>query len=414
MHIKGITCWLPLAGLLLASPAQSANDASHYTLQQAFEAAWALQPESASADAFEQASQARRKAAQSWLADGMSLELSTKGDQLNRNQGEREHEAGLAMPLWLPGERSRSGALADAQAQANGSRYAAARLRTAGEVRQQYWQWLLAAQLQSLASDRVEDARRLADDVERRVRAGEQAQTDRQQAQAALAQVELELSEADSTLEEARLQFQALTGSPLPARASSAIVAEASPDAEDERALASHPRLTELADQAEAAQRQAELAGVQSRGNPELRLTATNARDDSRARYDQSLTLGLSIPLGSPSRQRAQRAQAEGEAIEALVQKQRQQELLGAELRASRLKLKAAQQRAEIAEQRASLLQSSRAAIEKSYRLGESGLPDRLRIEAEAREASRQAVIARLTLARENSMLRQALGLLPQ
>ena len=66
------------------------------------------------------------------------------------------------------------------------------------------------------------------------------------------------------------------------------------------------------------------------------------------------------------------------------------------------------------AERRAQLARESRGFFDKSFRLGETDLPTRLRIEAEAADAERQAARARIELAAAISAWRQALGLLPQ
>ena len=109
------------------------------TLRQAFEAAWLRQPEAASADLHRQAAQGRKVAAQSWTVEPPSLEVSAKTDRLNRNEGSRELEFGVAAPLWLPGERSRSLALAEAEAGAVDSRTTAAQWRLAGTLRDAWW-----------------------------------------------------------------------------------------------------------------------------------------------------------------------------------------------------------------------------------------------------------------------------------
>ena len=66
------------------------------------------------------------------------------------------------------------------------------------------------------------------------------------------------------------------------------------------------------------------------------------------------------------------------------------------------------------AEKRAQLARESRGFFDKSFRLGESDLPTRLRIELEAVEAERQSTRTRIDLAAAISALRQALGLLPE
>ena len=92
------------------------------SLPQAFDAAWQRQPEAKSAELRREAADARRQTAESWTAEPPSLELSSKTDRLNRNDGSREYVAGVAVPLWLPGERARSGALAEAESRAVASR----------------------------------------------------------------------------------------------------------------------------------------------------------------------------------------------------------------------------------------------------------------------------------------------------
>jgi cobalt-zinc-cadmium efflux system outer membrane protein len=66
------------------------------------------------------------------------------------------------------------------------------------------------------------------------------------------------------------------------------------------------------------------------------------------------------------------------------------------------------------AELRARLAIENRGFFEKSFRLGETDLPTRLRIELEAFEAERQASRAQINLAQSISAYRQVLGLLPE
>ena len=69
------------------------------TLKQALDAAWVRQPEAASSDLHKQAAEGRKAAAQSWTVEPPSLEVSAKTDRLNRNDGSRELEIGVAVPL---------------------------------------------------------------------------------------------------------------------------------------------------------------------------------------------------------------------------------------------------------------------------------------------------------------------------
>ena len=363
---------------------------------------------------------AHRQAANSWTAEPASLELSIRSDRLSQNQGSREIETGLAIPLWLPGERARTGALADAELRATASRVLAAQLRTAASVRETYWQWQRSHGEHELARVRLGNAQQLALDVAKRVKAGDLARADQHQADGAVASAETGVAEAVSTLAAASHQLRALTGSPAGPNAVAAqgagAVTEPVPELPADGAALDtrHPALVELLDRADVARRAAELARVQTRSNPELSLATARDRGLAGEPYQQSITLGLRIPFGSDSRNRAKRSTAQAELIEAEGQLGLEQTRLLAELDSARVRLESARAQLTAADKRSQLARESRSFFQKSYQMGETDLPTRLRIELEATEAQRQATRTRIDLAAAVSSLRQALGLLPE
>ena len=387
------------------------------TLKQAFEAAWSRQPEAQSLSERREAAEARRQSAESWTAEPPSLEVSAKTDQLNKNQGSREYVAGIALPLWLPGERSRTGALADAESRATASRALGAQLRTAATVREAWWAWQRARIEKGLAQERLNGARQLAADVVRRVKAGDLARSDQHQADGAAAAAEVALAEANTALATATQQLRALTGvAPSSQGADVSAAGEPAPAVPADFAAldTSHPAVIELLNRAEVARRGAELAEVQTRANPELTLATTRDRGMFGDPYQQTVTVGIRFPFGSESRNRAKAGLARAEAIEAEGQLRLERERLIADLEAARVRVESAQQQLTAADKRAQLARQSRGFFEKSFRLGESDLPTRLRIELEAAEGERQAARARIDLAAAVSLLRQTLGLLPE
>jgi cobalt-zinc-cadmium efflux system outer membrane protein len=395
-----------------AAPAKGAADESASTLERAFEAAWNRQPEAHSASARRDAAAARLESAQSWLAEPAALEIAHKSDQLNRDLGSREYVAEIALPLWLPGERGRTEDLAGAESRLVESRLAAARLRVAAAVRNAWWGFQRALGEQALARTRLDTARALAADVQRRVEAGDLARADQHQAEGVVAAAQSAQAEADAALAAMAYGLRALTGR-APERALDA-AAEPMPAGDPDAVSPSHPIVAELRNRAEAANRAAELAEVQSRSNPALTLAATRERGAAGERWDQSLTLGVRIPIGSQTRHRARTDQARAEVIEAQGQARIEHERLLAELGAARTRVDSARAQLAAAQNRAQLARDSRGFFEKSFRLGETDLPTRLRVEAEAGEAERQAARARIDLNAAISALRQALGLLPE
>lgn len=421
--------WLPWPwGLLVLatgawaqqSPPVTSASIAPTTLKQAFDAAWQRQPEAQSREARQQAAIARRQAADNWSVEPAAIELSVKGDRLNKNEGSREIEAGIAIPLWLPGERARTRALADAEVRASASRVRAAQLRTAASVRESFWLWQRARIELDLARERLSNAQQFAADVANRVRAGDLARADQHQADGAAATAEAGTAEALSALATAAHQLRALTGLPPAPNALPTLdpgaVTEPVPAVPADVAMpdSGHPAVAELLDRADVARGAAQLAQVQTRSNPELTLATTRDRGGSGERYQQTMTLGIRIPLGSDSRNRAKRATAQAEGIEAEAQLGLERQRLLSEREAARVRLETARTQVNAADRRSQLARESREFFQKSFRMGETDLPTRLRIELEASDAERQAAGARIDLAAAVSALRQALGLLPE
>lgn len=410
MSLLALALATQLPAVAAQPPTPSMNgQAATITLKQTFEAAWARQPEARAAGSRHDALAARREVADSWLAEPPSVDLSYKTDQLNSDRGSREYEAGLAMPLWLPGERAGLRTLAEAENTALNSRLTAARLRTAGEVRAAWWALAMARIDLETAESRRQNAERLAADVARRVSAGDLSRADGHQAAAAVASAVVEAARARGTLAEASQLLRSLTG--LPATGLEFGHPESTPNTAVE---AMHPLLRETADRVETARRAKALASVQSRANPELQLATTRERPTAGEDYSQTITLGMRIPFGSDNRQRARLATATADEIEAEGQLVVEGERIAAQIDAALIREEAARIRLAAADQRARLAGESRQFFEKSFRLGETDLPTRLRIELEASESEREAARARIELAAAVSALRQAMGLLPE
>ncbi|ALT77562.1 TolC family protein [Paucibacter sp. KCTC 42545] len=413
---------LGLAGPVMADPPNipttpnSNTSPPAATLAQAFEQAWAQQAAAQAAPQWRNAAQGRQQAAQQWLADAPALDLSAKTDRLNRNGGSRDYEAGLSLPLWLPGERARSQALAGAELNALESQLAAERLRLAGSLRQAWWAWQLSKQDQRIAQARHAAAAQLAQDVAKRLQAGDLTRADQHQAQAAEAAAQAELAQAAVQRLQAEQALAALGLSDILANGAAELEAEALTEARP-AAMAElapeHPALLALRDRAALAQRNAELAATQTRANPELRLSSTRERASFAEPYAQSITVGLRLPLGKSAASQSKQATALAEQLEAQAQLSQQSLALQAELRSAEAQLTASGLAAEAAQRRAELLAATRGFYAKSFALGQSDLPTRLRVEQEAFEAQRLSARARLQAAQAVSALRQAQGLLP-
>ncbi len=154
-----------------------------------------------------------------------------------------------------------------------------------------------------------------------------------------------------------------------------------------------------------------------TRPSPRRRSAPLSTRRE-RAGYgapgEQTIAIALRLPFSSEPRNRARILDSNATLIEAEAQQRVERRRLEAVLSAARERLQAAQRVEASAQRRAQLARETRGFFDRSFRLGETDLPTRLRIEIESNEANRQAARAAVQHAAAVSNLRQSLGLTPQ
>jgi len=391
----------------LPSLVEAAAPAGGTSLREALDAAWALSPAARSADSRRAQLQARERAASSWINGSPSALLAQRSDRFNNNSGLREYEAELELPIWSPGVRAAAQRELAALRLGFEPQQLVARLKLAAEVREAAASVAVARTERDLAQRKHSEAQTLAQDVERRVRAGDSARVDGLQAQSLVQQAASGREQAQQALTRLQNQWLALTGltavpsldEPLPS---------ANPVTGPD-----HPALQAAQTRVQAAQAALELSETDKRDPMSVGVGITRERSAFGAASENSLRLALKIPFGTDSRNapRIAAARAELDAAQAeldVIQRQVQTELASAlaELDAAR------RTQASMAE-RARLSTEVQALVAKAYRLGESDLPTRLRADSEKFEADLSLARARVGLQRAVSQLNQALGLLP-
>lgn len=407
---------LTFVGAVLA-PTFPAHAQPPATLAEAFAQAWARHPSAQALPDRQAELAAHRRAADAWTAQPGALELRAKTDRPGTDRGAQEFEFGVALPLWWPGQRSQSQALAAQAEQALSARQDQARLQLAGELREAWWTWQRAQAEQALIGTQVAHAQALAQDVHRRVQAGDLARADAHQADGALARAQAEQARAESVTLLAWQALQGLLGGtdgPPTLAASGSPPIEPAPSASDDTELADHPLVRERDQQAALARQAASLADTQSRANPELLLGTVQSRDQRGEPRQRQLTVGLRLPWGDSPAMQAQAARARAEATELSAQAELQRQRVSAAWAGARARVDAARRAHAAAQRRAQLAQEALGFYDQSFQLGETDLPTRLRIAQDAQDAARQAALAAIDVAAATSAWRQAAGLLPQ
>lgn len=385
--------------------------ATRSALGPAFDAAWQRAVAAREAEGERRTAAAEQAAAGRWLASPPVLELLHRDDRWSSNAGRRETELGVALPLWLPGQRAAHGAAADLAAARAQASLALARWRLAGEVREAAW-GLLALQTDARQARAQADVlRQLADDVERRVRAGDLARSDALAARAEQLEAQAQLAEAEQALQAASAQWRVLTGLAEPPPAA-ALLAWPS---EDARAQQQHPppelRLAALA--VDHARRRLELIRASRRDPPELSIGWRQDIGGRAERAQTSVALGLRLPLGAHERHAPLEASALAELDVAQVAEQRLRDRVDADQATARAAVAAATQQHRADADRAGLLRERAALLQRSFDAGETPLPELLRAMALAARADAAAARQQAALGRAHARLRHALGELP-
>ncbi|URI09390.1 TolC family protein [Aquincola tertiaricarbonis] len=397
----------PVEGPRASLAADAGLSVDRVPLRTALDAAWQRTVVARESDGQRRRAEAERAAADSLWAAPPSLEISHRSDRLQSNTGRRETELGVAIPLWLPGQRAARAGTADAAAAQAQAAALAARLRLAGELREVAWQ-VAALQAEVAQADAQTQAlKQLADDVARRVRAGDLARADALAAQAEHLAASALQTEGRQRLQAAHARWTLLTG------------LAAAPDLagpageETTRPVAPHPELQLASQSTQLARQRAELMRRSRRDAPELTL---GVRQDvpGRAEATQgSLVVGLRLPFGTDDRNRPLEAAALAELDVAETHELRLREKLDSDTAAAREALRSAEAQLEAETTRARLLRERATLIDKSFRAGETPLPDQLRALAAAGQADSAVARQTAALGLAHARLQQALGLLP-
>lgn len=394
---------------MMSAPTAAAPPAA-VDLRTALEAAWQR-----SVAARETAGQRERAVAERaisavpWSAPP-ALEVARREDRTSA-AGARQTDLGLAVPLWWPGQRATVAQRTETAVGLAAALERAERLRLAGSLRELAWEWAQLHAEVTLTEARVNTLAALAEDVERRVRAGDLARADGMAARAEWLTAQADRVDVQRRLQAVQARWAVVTGLSNPSiGAPSPENLARPPDAPTDH---THP-------EAELAQFNRELAeqslAVVRTGKADAPEVSISLRQDSTARpvaAPHSVAFGLRIPFGPESRNLPRLASAQAALETARTQQDRLRERLASEAITAREAWRAAQTQFEALHEGAALLRERARLIERAFRAGEVALPELLRTLAAAAAAEAAVARQRAAWGLARARLEQTLGILP-
>ena len=403
------TLWL--ACLASSALAQTSNQPP--TLSQALDAAWEISSQSRSLDNRRSELAAKEKAAGSWISGEAVAGLAHRTDRLNKNDGFRELEAEIEFPLWNRGVRAATQADLAAQQLGFDGQFALTKLKLAGELRALAASAATAQVELDLNKRKLLEANASTQDLMRRVKAGENARVDSLQTQVLVQQAQAAMAQAEGQLARVQSQWRSLTGLATVAPLEEKLAAMAANEAIAAPISADHPALRQSQAQLSGAQAKLALANADKRDPMSVGVGIARERGSFAASNETTLRVALRIPLGGDNRNAPRQAAARAELDASQADLDVLQRQLLAEVAAANAELLAARTVQIAASERVRLSTEVQTLITKSWRLGDSDLPTRLRADNEQFEASLSLARAAIDVQRAIANLNQAHGVFP-
>lgn len=398
--------------LLLATSAQGEElerlmPDAQLTLSAVVEAAYARSPKQSVLQASGSVVAAREIHANSTLPAAPAVVARHQNDALGSNRNLSEWEAGLDIPIWLPGQRAAREAVAQQARSGLEADQASLKLLVAGQVRDAVWDVAMNGNAVLLAEIRLAAALALQNDVEKRWKAGELAKTDTMLTRNEVLQAQTLLLRSQAELKHAEHRYWMLTGlKRLPQSAAEALSTKAGVDD-------MHPLLADLAKRMEIARSERNLVQVERRENPLLSLNARHDRGAFDNAYNSSIGFAIRIPLDAEVRAAPMLASAELVLGEATSRHGEQMLMLQTALHEAEHNLEVSREELTIVEAQHRLAQENLRLAKKAFDLGESDLIGLLRVKTLAQEAEKSLTNLRTRVLWETARYNQAVGVLP-
>jgi len=405
MHKKLIRRHLYVALAIALAPLLALSQTPPVDLKAALEAAWQRSPQARTLEARRDEAAAGREAAQTWIAGSPAVGLSQRTDRWSNREGVRETEVSLSTPIWLPSQKSARQTQALLSAEDLEAQIANARLGLAGEVRERLWAVAAAKETLDEAKTHHKHLEAMADEVMRRVNAGDLARTDGMLAQQEALAGKSAVVEAQVKLQEALTRFTTLTG------------LTDIPQSEPERIGAEmqnpHPKLLAAKKAVEHAQASMNVVSKSRSEPPTVGVAMRRERDGAGADSASSVTFAVEIPIGTAARNRPLETAARTQIAATSAEYAQVEASLRAEINLARQQLDASQKTLEAASARAALAREHAQLIERAFRLGERGLAEMLRARTVVHEAEVAERQQRVAVGFAHARLNQALGITP-
>ncbi|SNR84688.1 Outer membrane protein TolC [Methylobacillus rhizosphaerae] len=377
------------------------------SLREVLESAYNRNPEQKLLQALDIEAQASYTRARSMLPAAPAIALRMVNDSFSSGRGEREWEAGVDLPIWLPGQRAARQAVANSSHDGVAASREGFMMQLAGLVRDTIWDIAMQENALKLAQYRLDNARAIQQDVEARFRAGELPRTDTMLAEDETLKSEAARVRADAEVKHARHRYTLLTGlETLPARPTENL-------ASIQELQDHHPLLKAARTKLALAEDEVHLANIEKRENPQVNLGTRTIRGGFDTQFNGALSLSVRIPLDAEVRSAPMLAAANSNFARAAADLERLRLTMETMLHESMHNLEVTRDELEIATRQREIARENLRLARKAFQLGESDLVGLMRVQALATDAERAFQSRQIQMKWDIAKFNQAVGVLP-
>lgn len=384
--------------VLRVNPALSLRDVLNATIKH--------QPQQAKLQSQQYSVKAKKALADSLLPYAPAISLYHQTDALGSGRNERDFQAELELPLWLPNQRDAREKVAEISAQYVEAGQASLAIRTAGLLRDALWEITLAKNTLQLTEAKLHSATALQEQVNKSVLAGESAKTDLLLAQQATLLASKNKMLAQAEVMHAQFRYQLLTGlDELPP-----VFTEQQSTLRD---FEQSPAWVAMLTQVEYAEQSRQLAQIEKKQNIQVSLNARSSQGAFDTQYNQSMGVRVRIPFNTAAQTSPKVAASEMALGSALSNRALLRNVLEAALHEADHNLEVSKQALVLAKQHDAIAKESLRLAEKAYALGEHDLATLLRIKDQAFDAARSYQASEIQHQWNIARYNQAVGVLP-
>lgn len=337
-------------------------------------AALARSPDNWVIDSKAQYAQALSSRAGSFFSDTPEISINHQNDRFGSNQGLREWESSIDMPMWMPGQKSASRQKARMSEQEAIAYRKLVFLNVTGEVRELLWEIKLAKASLNHARNNLKLSENLARDISKRIEAGNLPRQNSLLSQKEIMGRKMELVTVEAEYIHAAREYESITGlSEMPAIFDEVINHET--DAEN-------VPIIELYD-ARVDYLGADYRENRSRWSSAPKLSVGIKRETGSF-LDQNIDsfgIGISIPLGAGVHMTSKRS----EAALALAEMERERELIkrqyGLQLHEAEHEIEVCEVQKPLSEAHFNMAKENLRLSQKAFDLGQTDLFDLLKIQ---------------------------------